>query len=77
MLGGSLICVGGIILLGFTKSFSGIFLSAGTRAVCQLRLCSADHQTHSRASQFDLLTIAFAVWSIYCIDFSINAGRGI
>lgn len=54
MLGGSFICVGAIILLGFTRWFSGIFTAAETRAN-------------------DLLTIAFAVWSIYCIDFSINA----
>ncbi|KIO33059.1 hypothetical protein M407DRAFT_65899, partial [Tulasnella calospora MUT 4182] len=54
MLGGSLFCVGAIILLGFTRWFSGLFTTAETRAN-------------------DLLTIAFAVWSIYCIDFSINA----
>ncbi|KAG8908297.1 hypothetical protein FRB99_007831 [Tulasnella sp. 403] len=54
MLGGSLICVGAIILLGFTRWFSSIFVSEGTGAN-------------------DILTIAFAVWSIYCIDFSINA----
>lgn len=33
MLGGSLICVGAIILLGFTRWFSGIFTASETRAV--------------------------------------------
>ncbi|KAG8871456.1 hypothetical protein FRB98_000773, partial [Tulasnella sp. 332] len=54
MLGGSLVCVAALFLLGFTRWFSGIFVTAGTKAN-------------------DVLSIIFAVWSIYCIDFSINA----
>lgn len=33
MLGGSLVCVAALFLLGFTRWFSGIFVTAGTKGV--------------------------------------------
>ncbi|QRW13130.1 MFS/sugar transport protein [Ceratobasidium sp. AG-Ba] len=52
MLAASMVSIGGLLMLGFTREFSGIF---GVKS----------------------LTIAIAVYAIFCIDFSINAVQAV
>jgi len=71
------ICSMGLILLGFTRNFASIITTWGSPTVCNplpplfRRPCPG----HSLEFQNDALTIWLAVFAIYCIDFSINAGE--
>ncbi|QRV84507.1 MFS/sugar transport protein [Ceratobasidium sp. AG-Ba] len=53
MLAASMVSIGGLLMLGFTREFSGIFGGSNS------------------------LTIAIAVYAIFCIDFSINAVQAV
>jgi solute carrier family 45, member 1/2/4 len=77
MIIGSLLCVFALLLFGYTRPVASVFVRFGTSAVCY-------HMFYSVLSlyfidwgvwiQNNVLTIWLAVLSIYCIDFSINAG---
>jgi len=72
---GVAICSMGLILLGFTRNFASIITTWGSRTVYIPLSVLMPSSGRSLEFQNDLLTIWLAVFAIYCIDFSINAGE--
>ena len=76
MIIGSFLCVFALLLFGYTRLVASVFIKFGTSAVILyfysvLSLPFIDSRIRT---QNNVLTIWLAVLSIYCIDFSINAG---
>lgn len=69
---GSLICGAAMVLLGFTRYFAGWFTAIPSPSVC-VSFCIRRKSLNDDL-QNDTLTVALAIWAIYCIDFSVNAG---
>lgn len=69
------LCCAATLLFGYARPIATLFTSSGSSSV---RALFQFQQINRRISiwlcQTDSLTIWFAVLSIYCIDFSINAG---
>jgi hypothetical protein len=67
-----------MFLFGFTRQFASLFTTKGSSAVSVCSSLPSVDPTHDATRyiqmQNNTLTIILAVFSIYLIDFSINAG---
>jgi solute carrier family 45 protein 1/2/4 len=72
---GVALCSMALILLGFTRNFASIITTWGSPTVLIFSHFPLPNSGRLLEFQNNLLTIWLAVLSIYCIDFSINAGK--